>query len=656
MPALSSLRTPLRAAVLGAALGFTAIVASGCEPKDIPCTTSDECPYNGQICVSGLCRGGGATTDGGGGTGAVAGTGGQGGTAGQGGTGGFITEDAGTNTYDGGCGPINAGNPPYPRRCAPPTNSECAPAVDALLTAGGLSGPLLNGSTGNGFDDDCDGQVDEGCGCSGVGTTKDCYLVPATQANPANRQPVGWCASNAKGSLDCAGAGEFLFWSGVCRGARAPQRFDSCAQGDFDCDGLSGNNQTSGCACASTVQCPTNAIQLAPYPPTGAIPPIDGNQWITDPGQRGATSNWTWTVVGGDCDNVLPNPTYALYRTPNGTVTNQVGQRVTVRFDQGQGKYVTAANEPVAAVRAENFGNGTAGGLVHTAFALSGDYLVQGEFSLNGQRYTCTQKVEVRAPGIRAELCWDSVGNRDVDMHFARLQGVSCSDQGWRTTCGSFSSAQDCYFSNCAGSSNLDWMYMDSPTSACQGWGSKRTGTCNNPRLDRDNVSCSRTVTDPTSSNFCGPENTNIDNPRDQDRFVVGANFYGGSTNGPAKPHVNLYCNGRRVLSLGFNPATGQNSFPVLTSSGGSTGDFWTAAVIKANVTGGTLTSCDVTPVPSRSPDPTRDGPGNTNVCVDSSAVGAPFRYTSSKFVDTGSTQGVPAGSVPQTPQQWCKH
>ncbi|MBL9039324.1 MAG: hypothetical protein JNG84_12470 [Archangium sp.] len=652
----------------------------GCVAPSRPCSTFADCS-TGQTCVGGFCRGG--TVGGGGGPGGGlgsgpgggvgGGTGGNtgGGSGGGGGGGGDpFAEDSGIDAgvipeYDGGCGPITPGNPPYPRRCAPGTTNECGPATDVFLTGAGVTSALLNGATGNGFDDDCDGLVDEGCTCSGNGTTKDCYLVPATQVNAATSQPVGWCTTNAKGSVDCAG-GELSAWSGVCRGAQTPARFDSCAAGDFDCDGLSGNNQIAGCMCPTSVQCPTNTVLMAPYPPPNAIPSIDGSQWITDPAERAMTTNWTWTVLGGDCDNVLPFPTFALYSSAASSTSTRRGTRTAVKYDMGQGKYVPTAGEPLIALRANNYGSGTAGGKVHTAFGLSGDYLVQGEFTLGNKTYVCTQKVEVRAAGIRAELCWDTVGNNDVDLHFARLQGATCSagsGNGWGGTC----NGQDCYYASaCAGGSDPGWSYTASPTTACQGWSSRRgTNACSNPRLDRDNVSCTRTEDDPTSGAFCGPENTNLDNPRNGDTFVIGANYFGGSS--MAKPHVNVYCNGRRVLSVGYNPATGQTGFPLLrTSGGGASGDHWTVATVKANVTGTSLTSCDVTPIPSRHADTTRDGPvamsgAGNNICVDSTMNQTPapntYSYPSGnrRFV-SNPAQGVTIGSIPQTPTQWCRH
>jgi len=644
-----------------------------CRSGARPCTANSECDQD-QRCIQGQCRGavvgadGGFTSNGGGQGGGV----GQGGGTGSGGGGGgdLYAEDAGVQDaslpfYDGGCGPIDAGNPPYPRRCSGPSTNECGGATDTFLTTAGVPDALLNTTRGNGFDDDCDGLVDEGCFCDGNGTTKDCYLVPATQVNQSTGQPVGWCTSNAHGSVDCAG-GELATWSGVCRGAQQPARYDSCGPGDFDCDVLSVNSQVQGCECATQVNCPTAALQLAPYPPTNAIPLVDGTQWIVDVNKRATSTNWTWTVLGGDCDNVLPFPTFAIYATAS--ASGRKGARTPVKFDSAAGRYLATPGEPLISIQAANFGDGIAGGQPHAAFGLSGDYVVQGEFTVDGARYTCTQKVEVRAPGIRAELCWDSVGTNDIDLHFARLQGISCT-QGWDTTC---DDRQDCYWNpgagRCAGIFSPPWGYTNSANSACQGWSSRRSGSCTNPRLDRDTVRCSRSQSDPTNAtSFCGPENINLDNPKDGDRFVIGVNHYEtyDRADGTSKPHVNLYCNGRRVLSVGYNPATGQTTYPVLKRAGeDSSGDFWTVATIGAHVAGGQLTSCDVTPVPSRHADVTRDGPVSTpgngkDICVDSKDNQSPapnqFSYGNHQFVENPA-QNSPGGGQPVAIENWCKH
>ncbi|MBL8921971.1 MAG: hypothetical protein JNJ54_24185 [Myxococcaceae bacterium] len=692
---------------LPASVSFVALaVLAGCQcgPTSRPCTATAECGP-GQVCVGGQCRagstggglsgtGGGLSGTGGGaagglstGGGSVTGGGVAGGFGGAGGGDPFEEDagqvDGGVIDYDGGCGPIMAGNPPYPRQCAPGTTNECGGSADTFLTSRGVGAAQLNGGQGNGFDDDCDGLVDEGCLCLQGGTTKDCWLVPATQVDPNTRQPVGWCTANAKGSVDCSGT-EITTWSGVCRGAQRPQVYDSCQPGDFDCDGLSGNNQTAGCNCPTSVECPTTPLVLAPYPNPSTLPQIDGILWIKDVAKRGMATGWTWTVLGGDCDNVLPWPTFALYSQANsGAAGARIGQRTPVRFDNlaTPNRYVAATGQPLIAIQASR-GNMPGAGVVHPAFGLSGDYLVQGEFTLDGKSYVCTQRVEVRAPGIRAELCWDTVGNlfsgggNDIDLHFARLQGTCTTSQGWNLLCqtgGSTGPVQDCYYlgeSGCrdGSSSGPRWGYADSAASACLGWSSRRQAGlqgCTNPRLDRDNIDCNRNEQNPTSSSFCGPENINLDNPNNGDTFVIGVNHYGnqgGTSN--ARPHVNVYCNGRRVVSFGYNPATNQQ-WPLLRTQGGDdNGDFWTVATVKANVMAGVLT-CDVTPIPSRHADPTRDGPvsmpgAGNGFCVDSRMNQTPapnqYSFTTRRFIDNPTTQGGAAGTQPMMPTQWCKH
>jgi hypothetical protein len=126
---------------------------------------------------------------------------------------------------------------------------------------------------------------------------------------------------------------------------------------------------------------------------------------------------------------------------------------------------------------------------------------------------------------------------------------------------------------------------------------------------------------------------------------------------------VNVYCNGARVLSVGYNPATGA-AWPVLTTDGAdSTGDVWSVARVTTHVAGGMISSCDVETVPSHHADQTRDGPaasasaGNA-LCVDSTLNHSMpvFSYATHKFVDTGSAQGAAAGSLPTAPAGFCKH
>jgi hypothetical protein len=421
-----------------------------------------------------------------------------------------------------------------------------------------------------------------------------------------------------------------------------------------------------------SVQCPTAPIVEKPYPPPTTIQLIDGSQWISDPTARTQTTNWKWTVIGGDCDNVLPHPTYQIYNQTNSTATgaNTNAGQVNVAYNAAltPPEYVVTAGAPVVALQKAT-GNGVAGGQVYPAFGLSGDYIVQGEFDLSGQHYVCTQKVEVRAPGIRAELCWYKAQDNDIDLHFARLQGTSCTTHGWEDACPVGQTYEDCWYldtSGCRDTSSVPpgWGYADSPTSACIGWSSKRqpgTQGCTNPRLDKDEIGCDATVTDPTNigsftGGFCGPENINLDNPNNGDAFVVAANHYGNNTSGGnAKIHSNIYCNGVRVLSVGYNPVTGQTGFPIENHPGAaSTGDEWTIATVKWDTAA--AQGCDVAPIPSHNPDPNLDG--STALCVDSqsNASTPKWNYVNHQFVDHTALQGVPNGSIPTTPAEWCKH
>jgi hypothetical protein len=127
---------------------------------------------------------------------------------------------------------------------------------------------------------------------------------------------------------------------------------------------------------------------------------------------------------------------------------------------------------------------------------------------------------------------------------------------------------------------------------------------------------------------------------------------------------VNLYCNGDRVLSAGYNPVTGQTAFPLLKQGGGDqTGDIWTVGTITAHVTGGMLSSCDVATTPSHHADQARDGVTNpttvgNQICVDSVASNANprFNYGNHSFIENVALQGGRAGAIPATAAGFCKH
>jgi len=97
-------------------------------------------------------------------------------------------------------------------------------ASSADASAGGDSSVPAQ-ETCNGFDDDLDGEVDEGCSCS-AGATQPCFPGAKTKVQGICKQ----------GTQTCVGQGEFGSW-GACQGAVTKQA-EVCGDSvDQDCDG-----------------------------------------------------------------------------------------------------------------------------------------------------------------------------------------------------------------------------------------------------------------------------------------------------------------------------------------------------------------------------------------------------------------------------------
>lgn len=649
----------LRVARWAAACGFLALVVPpACSATEGKSDGFGSGGTGGSAAADGSASGGASATGGTlatGGTGGALGTGGAGNSPGDSGSDApndGVFNDAPPDVITGdACTDAGQAPGPYPRRCAAAASNECAGGAD-------VNAALPNGAYGNGFDDDCDGLVDEGCACDpsvAAGGTKKCSLASASQVDGSG-QAVGWCRTASVGTERCVaeGTGEFvtLTWDGQCRGAQLPYPDDVCALGDFDCDGLDANSRTENCCQPAEVVCPTDTIVTTPFPVATALPFLDGSGWIKNTNPALAT-NWTWTATGGDCDDVLPHPSFMLFKGPSGT-------GVVPAVECGGPTQPACLGQP-AGHKGESIGPAQGStNRVYAAFALSGDYLVTGTFTLSGKQYSCTTRIAVRAPGIRAELCWTPQPN-DVDLHFARLQspdactapsGGGSANHGWFQTCREDPSADDCYYLNCK--TPMNWSYADSPTTACHGWGSRRgaAATCANPRLDFDNVDCDLTIRNPNGlfgipEGFCGAENTNIDNPRNGDRFAVGAHAY--STSGVVQPHVNIYCNGERRLSVGYLP--GGQAFPKLLEPGAQFGgDFWEVAIVEAVVDGsGQLTDCKIDPVPSLAPKNDKDG--SAQLCVDTDP-----KNSGQNATDNRSWSFTPSGGFPATASALCWH
>ena len=129
----------------------------------------------------------------------------------------------------------------------------------------------------NGLDDNCNGQVDEGCPCA-PGMVQQCF------AGPPGRRNVGICQD---GTQICIGQG---MW-GECQGGIVPQP-DQCNGADNLCNGCS---QRRDCE----IQCPSGAD---PRVPVGR--PFNNYLLRGALFYRGAARSWSWRIEGGPCDRI----------------------------------------------------------------------------------------------------------------------------------------------------------------------------------------------------------------------------------------------------------------------------------------------------------------------------------------------------------------
>lgn len=372
-------------------------------------------------------------------------------------------------------------------------------------------------SNGNGLDDDCDGEVDEGCACS-PGEVRPCSTAPP------GRRTVGACED---GTMRCAGDGTW----GACAGGVGP-RPEVCNGADDDCDGCLELELDCGNAELACPE-PGELAEAAPFQDFA----LDGTQFFA-----GVAGTWAWTVTGGPCDELLRRTAGVTSFTLSGEDT------------------ATPVFRPT----------------------LSGDYTVtMSATNAEGTPGECTFVVHARGPGLRVELCWDTTGTTDLDLHMHRPG----------TTTNWFEDVldpnpDDCYWQNCKGGSiapPANWGYAASPLSECEGgpggdfW--RLEGECRNPRLDIDNVA-TRGL----------PENINVDNPEDGQTYRVMVHHFNGD---PSHPLVNVYCGGRLTGTYGAAPDLVETRV-----AGGAPGDalgmMWRVVDITPTVEAGETTGCDV--------------------------------------------------------------
>lgn len=237
----------------------------------------------------------------------------------------------------------------------------------------------------------------------------------------------------------------------------------------------------------------------------------------------------------------------------------------------------------------------------------SGEYTVTYTKGLaDGTTASCTYPLFVGAPGLRVELSWEhDLGGDgvDLDLHLHRPN----DSLPW----GMDGVAQDCGYGNCTISS-LSTQLPDAPEwfpqfgqppdpiswwkdpvfeknncyFAPRGFGldwQNNDRGCHNPRLDLDNITCNSLSTNPDDSDFCAPENINVDFPPKGEWFRIGVYYYEnhGKTY-DVHPTVKIFCDGALTAELGSKGYYEPESSITFTSGDGAglpTGNrFWMVA------------------------------------------------------------------------------
>lgn len=319
---------------------------------------------------------------------------------------------------------------------------------------------------GNGADDDCDGQVDEGCACA-PGEVQGCF------AGPPGRRDVGACQD---GSQVCTGAGTW----GVCEGGILPNP-DVCTGRDDLCNGCSDER-------VCPIDCPSPGDPRVPVGEPFAAYPLRGRDFYAGPAR-----SWRWSVQGGPCDDLAPR--LESFELSGATSQNAT---LTPRLS-GDYRVTLAVTAPGGAVLECSWVVHVAGPGLRVEMCYPESETQDLDLFLH--RPNDTQEWYVRGgtafqPIPEAACGW---GNCEAMVRLTRHP----------VTDGPVTRA--------------DWGYPSTPLSRCengpQGDQWRALGACANPRLDIDNN---------LSEGTGVPENINVDNPRDGETFRIMVQNYSG--------------------------------------------------------------------------------------------------------------------------------
>jgi hypothetical protein len=357
----------------------------------------------------------------------------------------------------------------------------------------------------DGFDNDCDGVIDEGCACVD-GSVQECFT------GPPGRVDIGACQ---RGIQVCDNSGEFGGW-GSCQRGIGP-REEVCDRLDNDCNGCIDERED----CDVFIDCPGEGDPRIPEGKPFETYVLDASKFYNG----NDVASYKWSIAGSPCDE--------LFASIPGSNTSDTNGRLSYTLK--------GARQKQARVR----------------FTLSGTYLVTLTIKRNsGQVLSCTFAVVVGAAGLRVELCWDKTGPTagqnfiDLDLHLA-LKGQTTVWTGGPNAQASSFSATNFDIPNGVNARGL-WNHPNTPDpSGCLTGGGldvvhELRGNCLNPRLDLDNQG----DTDPARYL---PENINLDNPRAGEVFQVSVNHRSTAAI-QTRALVNVYCGGKLRGSYALDP------------------------------------------------------------------------------------------------------
>ncbi len=341
------------------------------------------------------------------------------------------------------------------------------------------------------------------------------------------------------GTQACVVQFEFSGW-GDCEAGIFPSE-EVCDQLDNDCNGCIDELED----CDVFLDCPGAGDSRVPLATPFASYELDALSFYTGDDVK----SYRWSVSGSPCDKLFQQIDGSEATPENGqlsyVVNNATSRKMTARF------------------------------------TLSGQYLVSLEVETTaGEKLGCTFPVDVGAPGLRVELCWDKTGPTskqnpvDLDLHLAMKDQTSA-----------WSAANDCYYERCfpggiwghppTDDVNLCLAGIDPGIDAVH----RMRGNCLNPRIDIDNQNVTRTYL---------PENINLDNPRPDERFQVGVVHQSDKAQA-TRALVNIYCD--RKLRGSFDLKPEMTAFSDVTGKG----EIWRVAEIAPLFDGDRMVDCDIT-------------------------------------------------------------